>query len=372
MACTVRRAWLHQATLPGARDQAVSWADASGNLWMFGGYNFNGDRRFNDLWKYEISTGNWTWMKGSNTVNQTGVYGTQGTEAATNTPGARQKPVSWTDAAGNFWLFGGSAPGGGYHADLWRYNTGSNNWTFMKGYTSLNHSGSYGTQGTTSSLSRPSGRQYSTSWTDASGNLWLFGGLNNTGRLNDLWKYDVSTNNWTWMKGTKDFNLNAVYGTMGTAAAANTPGSRDRAVGWTDASGNLWLFGGRSANGYLNDLWKYNISTGNWTWMKGSNSVNQTGVYGTQGTAASGNTPGARESAVSWTDAPANSGYLAGMAMPVAPLGYLNDLWTYDISTGNWTWLKGSNSLNQTGVYGTQGVSASTNTPGARNQSVSV
>ena len=49
----------------------------------------------------------------------------------------------------------------------------------------------------------------------------------------------------------------------------------------------------RGHTGYLNDLWKY--SAGEWTWMSGSNVVNQEGTYGTQGTAAAGNIPGARE-----------------------------------------------------------------------------
>ena len=34
------------------------------------------------------------------------------------------------------------------------------------------------------------------------------------------------------------------YGTQGTPAAGNTPGGRDGGVGWTDNSGNFWLFGG--------------------------------------------------------------------------------------------------------------------------------
>jgi hypothetical protein len=40
------------------------------------------------------------------------------------------------------------------------------------------------------------------------------------------------------------------------------PGARFGAHSWTDASGNLWLFGGQGGDatgnvGYLNDLWKY-------------------------------------------------------------------------------------------------------------------
>jgi len=60
-----------------------------------------------DLWKYTVSTGEWTWMNGPNIVNQIGTYGTQGTPAPANVPGGRSDLFSWADPSGNFWLFGG-------------------------------------------------------------------------------------------------------------------------------------------------------------------------------------------------------------------------------------------------------------------------
>jgi hypothetical protein len=42
--------------------------------------------------------------------------------------------------------------------------------------------------------------------------------------------------------------------------------------------------------------------TGPWSWSSGSNTGGAAGVYGTRGVAAVGNAPGARDSAVSWTD----------------------------------------------------------------------
>ena len=65
---------------------------------------------------------------------------------------------------------------------------------------------------------------------------------------------------WTWMKGRSVANWAGTYGTLGTPASANTPGARDSAVSWTDASGKLWLFGGHGLgtgnpySGRLNDL----------------------------------------------------------------------------------------------------------------------
>ena len=47
----------------------------------------------------------------------------------------------------------------------------------------------------------------------------------------------------------------------------------------------LWLFGGSGFDslgdeGGLNDLWRYNTATGEWTWMKGASTRHQAGTYG--------------------------------------------------------------------------------------------
>ncbi len=54
------------------------------------------------------STGEWTWMSGSDIIDQSGTYGTKGTPAAANIPGARSASISWVDTDGDFWLFGGA------------------------------------------------------------------------------------------------------------------------------------------------------------------------------------------------------------------------------------------------------------------------
>jgi hypothetical protein len=89
---------------------------------------------FNDLWEFSPSTKEWTWVSGSNTINASGIYGTLGTTSVSNVPGAR-----------------GSGGGGG-----------------------------------------------SISWTDSSGNFWLFGGsgydsTGTEGYLNDLWEFNSTT-----------------------------------------------------------------------------------------------------------------------------------------------------------------------------------
>ena len=100
---------------------------------------------------------------------------------------------------------------------------------------------------------------------------------------------------------------NGEYGTQGIADQNNKPGSRNSASTWTDGNNNLWLFGG---NGFdestsyqdLNDLWKYNIITNEWTWVKGNKNGNIYGSYGTIEIPGNNNKPGSRHGSVSWAD----------------------------------------------------------------------
>ncbi len=339
------------------------------------------------------STANeWTWVSGDNAANVNAVYSTLG--GAIIATGARSSASGWRDKAGNLWLFGGSGPDGlgyvGLLADLWKYD---GKWTNIGGpYPSLTlvgqtetfvgNAGVYGTLGVASISNFPGSRSGSVTWTDSSGNLWLFGGegydSNGTeGYLNDLWELNPEgylTSEWTWMGGSTTANADGAYGAQGSAASGNIPGGRENAVSWTDPSGNFWLFGGVGNNAAIfNDLWEFSPSTMQWTWVSGSNTPDATGVYGTLGVAAATNVPGARYSAVSWGDSAGNLWIFGGEVFNQSTSTYAqtNDLWEFSPSTQQWTWVSGSNTPDVTGVYGTLGVAAATNVPGARYSAVS-
>ena len=366
-------------------------------------------------------TNEWTWMGGSSTAsnlgapgypNHPGVYGTMGTPAVANIPGSRQNAVSWTDNAGNFWLFGGYGydSGGmlGMLNDLWEFNPISKQWMWASGSESVgtHHAGTYfgqagvyGTLGSAGAGDSPGGREGAVSWIDKNGNLWFFAGYGfdsdgQIGFLNDLWKFNPSNKEWTWMGGSDSVpsyndGRSGVYGSLGIPAAVNIPGGRDESQGWIDSDGNFWLFGGQGVDsmsklGELNDLWKFDPSTFQWVWMGGSSAlaydVNGTGslfepgVYGTQGVSASDNIPGSRQKAATWTDRAGNLWLFGGKGYDAASApGELSDLWAFSPATNRWTWIAGSATIGvnraQTGypgVYGTWMMPALENRPGGR------
>ena len=51
----------------------------------------------------------WTWMGGSDTRNELGVYGEKGNASTDNYPGARSQTIAYYDSLRKeLWLFGGS------------------------------------------------------------------------------------------------------------------------------------------------------------------------------------------------------------------------------------------------------------------------
>ncbi len=372
--------------VPGARASGAAWTDSAGNLWLFGGTYIDAGGKnlyLNDVWQYTPSSGLWTWMSGDSSpgaaIGSLGHYGVRGVASASNAPGSRASAAFWTDAAGNFWLFGGQgydASHFGYLNDLWKFAPATGEWTWVDGPNSTSPpTAVYGTQGVASTANVPGPRSESTSWIDASGNLWLFGGYGDSsnaspytfGYLNDLWEFSPTTGSWTWVSGSNTVNAAGVNGTLGAAAAANVPAARAAAGSWIDGTGSLWLFGGHAVGGFLNDLWKFSPNSSQWTWMSGGNAPNSPGVYGTQGAAAATNVPGARLPAAFWADAAGNFWLFGGNGITGSQTSsLLNDLWVYSPATGRWTWASGSSGGGAPGVYGTLGMAAPGNVPGAR------
>lgn len=217
-------------------------------------------------------------------------------------------------------------------------------WVWKSGSNTLNYLGNFGTQGIPSPTNKPPGLYEAAEWTDLQGNFWILGEGN-------LWKYEPSTNLWTWMKGDGTNNQAPIYGVIGVTSVNNTPGSRSMSYTWVDNVGDFWLFGPST-----NALWKYQINSNSWTWMKGDSIINNGGNYGTKGIELLSNCPpSSMEIGICWT---ADNGDL-----------WLMDnngcLWQYKINTNNWIWIKGDHSvLYPQPVYGLKGIPNINNTPG--------
>jgi len=246
-------------------ERPVAWCDNDNQIFIFGGWGYNESGSnwgaLNDLWRFNQTTNEWTWVKGDNVVDASAHNGIQGVPDILNKPIARNQAIGWKDNNGYLWMFGGLTYDvyGGYN-DLWKYDPLSNIWTWIKGDTTFFVNGIYGTQGIPNIQNCPGSRYASVTWTGNDNNLWLFGGYGygitmSQDFLNDLWKYNISTNEWTWIKGDIITGVTGVYGNLGIPNPNNKPGCRGFASSWTDINGNFWLFGGNT----FNDLWGYNI-----------------------------------------------------------------------------------------------------------------
>jgi N-acetylneuraminic acid mutarotase len=349
------------ANVPGSRGAAVSWTDKVGNLWLFGGQGNDSTGKFgtlNDLWEFNPSTRQWAWIAGSNSVNQSGSYGTLHVANSGNIPGSRWGAAGWTDLKGNFWMFGGyaydSAGKEGDINDLWEFNPSTREWAWMGGGRLINQQGMYGTHDAASPANIPGARDSGMAWVDELGKFWFFGGegLGATATLgwfNDLWMFNPSDLNWTWAMGSADGGTynpgrpgqGGVYDNLGVPDPGNTPGSRSGSATFTDAHGNLWLSGGTgfdSAGNYgdLDDLWEFDRAKWLWAWMGGHELV--PGVtagpnYGPYRVPSPLTEPGPRSGAAGWTDESGNPWLFGGAYSPVdtPSVVLLNDLFEYQL-----------------------------------------
>ncbi len=335
------------SNMPGAREFMMSWVDLQGNFWMFGGDGFGNSNTFGrlcDLWRFNPQTLQWTWMKGLATTDQFGIYGTQGQAHPANMPGSRYGSATWVDAQGNLWLYGGkgyAASGGdGNLSDLWMYNIQSNQWTWVKGSNAVNQTAVYGTQGLASANNLPGGLHFPGYWMH-NNELYLYAGSGfgtaAQGYLGDVWKYSISSNQWTWIKGSGAVNQPGVYGSLGIGSASVLPGGRYSPVCWKASLSKVYLFGGYGFSsgpvGALNDFYVYDLTSNQFTWLKGSALAYTNGTYGIQGLAHPNHMPGSRRYNTYWTLPNGTCWLFGGLGSDANSPNpdNMQDLWKYDL-----------------------------------------
>lgn len=323
-----------ETCFPGSRYGAVTWVDHNGNFWLFGGNGKSSETTgdgfgdLSDLWMFNPNLKTWTWMAGDKIHNFT---------AFNDQPAMRAGAIGWIDNDNNLWLMGGIQNYFGWRNELWKYSIATNHWTMVRGNLpsiSSRMAPVYGEKGIPSPANTPGGISNAVTWTDSVNNLWLYGGnmvtpegvQSYTENANTVWKYNIASDQWTWVAGNKDFHKPAVYGQLGVASPDAHPGNRSSPFWAADKNGNIFLYGGivnKNVDEYgpAADLWKFDISTLQWTWLSGTRQLDQPAVYGQRWSSHFGNTPGGRSNGILWVP---NDGeiYLMGD-------GHRNDLWKF-------------------------------------------
>lgn len=335
-----------------AIQSGASFATNNGEVFLFGG-----------RYSQAASGSNNLFVKCN---GQSFAYLSGGESISTFRDGSKTFPTSRTEAASCFdtdnavlYMFGGSFSTSGSISnlgnDLWKFE--NNEWVWLSGDSTVDGRGLWDLKNT--SLV-PGPRSSAAMWTDANGDVWLFGGygkdaLGQLGYLNDLWRYQISTGLWYFVKGDDVVNDSGTRGTLGNSDPANFPSSRASMTVWQHSNGHVYLFGGlrsaSSSTNRINDFWKWDGI--DWTWVGGSSTSNNVGTYGTIGVASPTNYPGARSATSFWGDDDGFYMYGGQGVTSNSVFGYLDQLWFYDATTSQWTWLSGTSNLkDQTSVYG--------------------
>ncbi len=211
---------LNPPTSPAARYNATMAFNSSNGLMILFGGSGNGGL-LNDTWEFDAKDNANTWIE----------------MTLSNPPPARYGAgMSFNDSSGQIILFGGSGNSGDLN-DTWSLGIPSNAVLF---WTNMNPSSSPPTRFSPAFAFDP-----------CSGKIIMFGGINYSGGtyFNDTWAYDVVNNAWTEL-----------------IPPMPLPSARDSArMQFDPSSGQIILFSGHGAGGYLDDTWAYDSTNNTWT-----------------------------------------------------------------------------------------------------------
>ena len=187
---TAWASYLSDSITPSILSTGAIFAESSDNtkMWAFGGSNSN--LLMEGVWEVSGGVGGWKWTSREG-GSGAGCTGTSFSGAWT-VPLKRTGAIAWVDNVNNFYLLSGRSSQGttSLCSDFWKWEKGSNRWTQL-------------------SLPPVSTRSFAAVWADNNGSVWIFGGKgNNSVGLNDLWKWNgmawetiskpsnATTNNW--------------------------------------------------------------------------------------------------------------------------------------------------------------------------------
>ncbi|GAB4365819.1 MAG: hypothetical protein OHK0021_09400 [Bryobacter sp.] len=149
---------------------------------------------------------------------------------------------------------------------------------------------------------QPSARFDGTIAVDTRNNhLYLFGGTDATGDVNDLWRYDLASRQWSAI----------------SPAGALPPARHGHTLNYDPASHRLFVIAGQ-ARSFFGDVWAYDIAANRWTEL-----------------ARSGAGPSSRYSHSTVLDAKRNR--LVFSHGFTSDRGRFDDTWAFDLATNQWS-----------------------------------
>lgn len=337
---------------PGKRSQSITFIDNEGNLYLWGGTGIDYTTYtipYNDLWKYDVSIQQWAWIGGADNA---GNYGAIGIESDLFFPSARidVNPILSNDGMLFFY--------GGYYRysnkfDLWKYNPNNNSWTLL--FLPSDNMQNIGNIGVEDINNKPGVLIDYTSWF-YNNNLYIFGGTTESSTCIEcvqkkIWKFNLATNLWACIKNPN--TIDAIYGTQNISDIDNTPPSLENMSNAIVLNNEVYFFGGYEKGegtdewnkGLHNSLWRYNLITNEWTWLKGKQLTNHPGFFGKKGVERIENMPASRLNSFLWNDG--NIIKLFGGSVYNSFMNYSQDFWDYKIETNNFIWKDGLSSAYQ-------------------------
>lgn len=215
---------------------------AGRRLLLFGGNDSTNGASFSpldDTWSFDLDAGTWEPLD------------------TTGDPVARLFHAAVvTDDGRTMYVYGGGDEGaftGPFFADLQALDLDTLAWSEVHG-----------------SRQAPDARIWANlAWHDS--RLYLFGGHDDgaLGNTNQVWTYQAASDEWDELLGGDvlandavgfcDFPANFVEPDLAS------PERRDANVGVMDPDGQLWIFGGKTDCGIINDVWSFSSSSETWT-----------------------------------------------------------------------------------------------------------
>lgn len=274
-------------------------------------------------------TGQWSW-KGGNLLPYRPL---KSTFIIPSFPQPRYQAVSWSNRT-HFHIFGGLGSGTdvlthpmGLLNDHWAFEYETEIWHVIYNTHVTNEHGTYGIKNEENPLHRPGSRREAVQWT-LNGTVYMFGGFGfakngDPGFLNDIWRFNYTTELWTWISGFDITNADD---------SEYQIGGRVGAVAWVHGESSLWLFSGfgvyrNDEAGFevtsRNDMWRFDLKKG-WYFMDGYTKFNQPLNYPMKG----------RTGALIWKDNNHTVWMYGGYDHESQ--SYLSDLWSWNETHTRW------------------------------------